>query len=467
MTSTARSDAALMAPAKLYEHIGGRSVRSSFEMTHATTDRPTSERHILYVISRYTYRSTFIVREIAELVARGWMITVVSLRRPIFAPGSNPADLPYTVAYDRFWAADVLVAAMMAFASERRVIFQYIHLIASTFGKDLRPLVRNLVVIPKACLYATVVRRAGCRHIHAHWATVSTSAAMLISRISGVPFSFTGHAWDIFCDTRLLAEKGEAAQFVLTCTAYNRQHLVEAAKIARDKVHVVYHGLHLPTRSANRPPVSSRPLELLTVGRWTEKKGFLDLIEALAIVRDRGLDFKLRIIAGEGSWLYERRVRKAIATRDLGEWVSTCGWLPGEQVEAAMRASDLFVLPCVNPANGAMDGIPNVLIEALSVGLPVVATRLSGIPELIRHGETGLLVNERDPQHLAAALEWSATHMADMQRLAAEGRRLVERNFDISHTISTLEQHFIAAIANRRTDTVGQQWHAPAREVGR
>ena len=132
-----------------------------------------------------------------------------------------------------------------------------------------------------------------------------------------------------------------------------------------------------------------------------------------------------------------------------------------------MRASDLFVLPCVNPANGAMDGIPNVLIEALSVGLPVVATRLSGIPELIRHGETGLLVNERDPQHLAAALEWSTTHMADLQRLAAEGRRLVERNFDISDTISTLEQHFVAAIANRRTATVGQRWHGSAREVER
>ena len=241
----------------------------SFEMKRATTERPMCERHILYVISRYTYRSTFIVREIAELVARGWMITVVSLRRPIFAPGSNPADLPYTVAYDSFWAADVLAAAVMAFASERRVIFQYIHLIASTFGKDLRLLARNLVVIPKACLYKTVVRRAGCQHIHAHWATVSTSAAMLISRMSGVPFSFTGHAWDIFCDTRLLAEKGEAAQFVLTCTAYNRQHLVEAAKIDQDKIHVVYHGLH-SSDAFGEPPgcveatpraVDGRPLE--------------------------------------------------------------------------------------------------------------------------------------------------------------------------------------------------------------
>jgi colanic acid/amylovoran biosynthesis glycosyltransferase len=411
-------------------------------------ERRMCNRHILYVISRYTYRSTFIVREIEELAARGWVITVVSLRRPVFAPGSTRADLPYTVKYDSFWAANVIAAAVAAFASERRAIGQYVRLIASSFGMDLPLLARNLSVIPKACLYADVARRAGCRHIHAHWATVSTSAAMLISRVSGVPFSFTGHAWDIFCDTRLLAEKADAARFVLTCTAYNRRHLIEAARMDSKKVHVLYHGLRIPSRAENRVESSQRPLELLTVGRWSEKKGFLELIEALAIVRDEGVPFRLKIIAGEGSAPYERRVRQTIAARNLSEWVRTSGWLPGDRIEAAMRASDLFVLPCVQPANGAMDGIPNVLIEALSVGLPVVATRLSGIPELIRHGETGLLVNERDPRDLAATLVWCATHMAEMRRLAAQGRRLVERTFDIAQTISTLEEHFEAAIAN-------------------
>ena len=133
-----------------------------------------------------------------------------------------------------------------------------------------------------------------------------------------------------------------------------------------------------------------------------------------------------------------------------------------------MRESDLFVLPCVKPANGAMDGIPNVLIEALSVELPVVATRLSGIPELIRDGETGLLVNERDPQGLAAALEWCATHMAEMRRLAAEGRRLVERSFDITETISAIERHFDAAIASRSGEVVRvQQLRASGSEAGR
>jgi glycosyltransferase involved in cell wall biosynthesis len=370
----------------------------------------------------------------------------------MFAPGTTREALPYTVAYDPAWAASVISASLAAFRSERRAIGEYMRLMASGFRTDLARLARNLSVIPQACLYAALVRRAGVRHIHAHWATVSTSAAMLISRMSGVPFSFTGHAWDIFCDTRLLAEKSEAARFVLTCTAFNRRHLIETAGVANDKVHVLYHGLRIPSLADDGPQPAARPLELLTVGRWSEKKGLLELVDALALVRDQGVPFRLHIIAGEGSSSYERRVREAIAARHLDGHVRTSGWLPGDRIEAAMRASDLFVLPCVTPANGAIDGIPNVLIEALSVGLPVVATRISGIPELVRHGETGLLVNERDPRDLATTLVWCASHMADVRRLALHGRRLVERTFDISRTISTLEAHFEWAIAGRSPD---------------
>ena len=405
------------------------------------------ERRVLYVISRYTYRSTFIVREIDELAARGWTIVVVSLRRPIFPPGRSAADLPYAVVWDRGAAPHVLRAAIAALAADGRAVAAYVRLMAMTFWRDPQRLVRNLSVIPKACFYASMVRRLGCRHIHAHWATVSTSAAMLMSRLSGATFSFTGPAWDIFCDTRLLAEKGDAARFVLTCTGYNRRHLVETARVDSEKVHVLYHGLRLPDATTLRAEPALRPLAMLTVGRWSEKKGFVDLVEALALMRDAGENFTLDIIAGDGSTAYERRVRETIASRGLDDCIRISDWRPSDEVEAAMRASDLFVLPCVKPANGAMDGIPNVLIEALSVGLPVVTTGISGIPELVRHGETGLLVDERDPHALAAVLLWCASHRNEMRHLAVEGRRLVERTFDIAQTISTLERHFDAAIA--------------------
>lgn len=434
-----------------------------------SSSRP--DRRVLYVISRYTYRSTFIVREIDELAARGWTIVVVSLRRPIFAPGRSAADLPYAVVWKRSFSPRVLLETLRALGAAPRAILEYVRLMVSTFGREPSLLARNLSVVPTACFHAALVRRLGCRHIHAHWATVSTSAAMLIARVSGVPFSFTGHAWDIFCDTRLLAEKADAARFVLTCTAYNRQHLTQAAGVAREKVHVLYHGLRIPASAEPRAARPDRPLELLTVGRWSEKKGFLDLIEALALVREAGVPVRLQIIAGDGSRDYERQVRDAIAARELTSHVRISDWLPSEGVEAAMRASDLFVLPCVRPANGAMDGIPNVLIEALSVRLPVVATRLSGIPELVRHGETGLLVDERDPKGLAAALTWCAAHRAELATMAAAGRRLVERTFDISRTIATLERHFETAMAvadaSRETSEAGRLGRPPRVAVER
>ena len=258
-------------------------------------------------------------------------------------------------------------------------------------------------------------------------------------------FSFTGHAWDIFQDTTLLAEKARAARFVLTCTEFNRQYLVDAANLPAHKIHVLYHGLRLE-HSANSPRSAGGALRILTVGRWSEKKGLLELARALAVARDRGVDFRLQIIAGGGSPEYERLVRRALDDLGLDDWTEILPWLPNGKVLAVMQESDLFVLPCVRPASGAMDGIPNVLVEALSVELPVIATRLSGIPELVRQGETGLLVNERDIEGLADAVEWCSTHRHEAGRLAGQGRRLVHGMFDIDKTTSTLEQRFAAAI---------------------
>jgi glycosyltransferase involved in cell wall biosynthesis len=268
---------------------------------------------------------------------------------------------------------------------------------------------------------------------------------MLISELSGLRFSFTGHAWDIFQDTTLLAEKARAACFVLTCTEYNRRYLVDAASLPEHKIHVVYHGLRLQAPSRVRELAGQ--MKILTVARWSEKKGLSELVEALAIARDRGVDFSLTLVAGGGSPEYERRVRRAIAESGLDARTVVLPWLPQREVLEIMQSSDLFVLPSVTPASGAMDGIPNVLIEALSVGLPVIASRLSGIPELVRHGETGLLVDERDVEGIAAAIEWCATHREEACTCAMRGRRLVQHAFDIDKTISMLEQRFTTSIA--------------------
>jgi len=307
--------------------------------------------------------------------------------------------------------------------------------------------VRHLSAIPKALYYGQLARADGTRHVHAHWATVSTSAAMLMSRVSGIAYSFTGHAWDIFSETELLPTKIRNAQFVLTCTDFNRQHLLGVAGGPSEKIHVVYHGVQLPEKQSPSPERTTRTAVILTVGRWTEKKGFAELIEALARVRNAGFAFELRIVAGPGSRAYERSVQQSIDDLGLRDRVTTLPWMAQSDVLDLMRQSDLFVLPCVKDSNGVMDGIPNVLIEALSVDLPVVATRLSGIPELVRHRETGLLVEERDTEELAAGIIWCLEHPAEAKHLAEAGRRLVARMFDMNHTISSLEEHLRNAIA--------------------
>jgi len=405
---------------------------------------------LAYVISRYTYQSTFIVREIEGLAARGWKIAVISLLPPVFEPGSDPAELPFEVRYDRHISLRLLGGALQEVARHPGVVFDYVRLVTKAYYRKPFTLVRNLGIVPKAAFYSAVARQAQWQHLHAHWATVSTSAAMLIARLSGLSFSFTGHAWDIFGDTTLLAEKAAAARFVLTCTEFNRQYLVNVATLPKDKVHVLYHGFPLQG-SPSAPRHGDESMRILTVGRWSEKKGFVELAAALAIAQKHGVGFTLTVIAGGGSEAYERRVRQDIRELGLAGRTEILPWLPHRQILAVMRASDLFVLPCVRPANGAMDGIPNVLVEALSVGLPVVATRLSGIPELVRHGETGLLVDERDIPGLAAAVEWCAANRAEARELAAVGQRLVRRMFDIDHTTSMLDARFASTLSGAGT----------------
>ena len=268
----------------------------------------------------------------------------------------------------------------------------------ASFGTDLALLARNLSVIPQACLYAALVRRTGCPHIHAHWATVSTSAAMLMSRLFRsavlVHRPRLGHL------LRYPAAGREGRRRPLRADLHELQPDTpdRRRRVSRDKIHVLYHGLRIPGRPVARADSATRRLALLTVGRWSEKKGFVELIEALAIVRDEGVSFSLQLIAGEGS--APTRPGSAMLSRHA-TWAARVdsGVASGRSSRSRDASSDLFVLPCVTPANGAMDGIPNVLIESLAVRVAGGRDAVyRGIPEWCVDGETGLLVNERDPR---------------------------------------------------------------------
>jgi glycosyltransferase involved in cell wall biosynthesis len=279
------------------------------------------------------------------------------------------------------------------------------------------------------------VRRDGdVAHLHAHFAHRTTTVTWLAAMLLGLPFSFTGHAKDIYRGALnpagLLARKTAAASFVVTCTAANRDHL--RAVDPRARVELVHHGLNSDFAALLTAPAPARVpparFTVIGVGRLVPKKGFDVLVEAVGDLRARGLDARL-VIAGEDGE-ETPRIRDLVRRLGLDAHVEWAGPVTQEQLLAQYRAASVMALACRVVADGDRDGIPNVLVEAMAAGLPVVSTTVSGIPELIVDGHTGLLVPPDDPPALADALLRLAKDPAERDRLGAAGRAFVAERFD-------------------------------------
>ncbi len=280
----------------------------------------------------------------------------------------------------------------------------------------------------QAALLAREVRARGIDHLHAHFASAAGVVARLAARIAGVTYSLTAHAKDIFhedVDRDGLARRLADARAVVTVSDFNVDHLRELAPAAARGVHRVYNGLDL-RRFAFADGRRSR--EIVAVGRLIEKKGFGDLVEACRILARAGREVRCWI-AGEGP--LEADLRAQVAEHALEDRVVLLGPRTQDEVRELVRRAAVMAAPCVVGADGNRDGLPTVLLESLALGTPAVATAVTGIPELVRHGETGLLVPEHDPEALAAGL----ARILDDETLAADfarrGRALVEACFDV------------------------------------
>ncbi|MGD9079584.1 MAG: glycosyltransferase, partial [Desulfobacterales bacterium] len=240
-------------------------------------------------------------------------------------------------------------------------------------------------------------------HLHAHFAHSPASVAMFASILSGRPFSFTAHAKDIYTsDPRQLKEKAALAKFVVTCTEYNRQYLMALCDGQPGEIHRIYHGIDtgLFSSSPDNLPKAGRPYRILTVARLIAKKGLPTVYRALKVMKDQGIAFKHTLI-GDG----EDRRTILSNIKDLGLTAHTrwLGTQPHEVVLDYYKRAHLFVLGCEVAPNGDRDGIPNVLFESMAMGVPVVATHLSAIPELVETEKTGLLVDPGSPEKMAEA----------------------------------------------------------------
>jgi glycosyltransferase involved in cell wall biosynthesis len=295
-----------------------------------------------------------------------------------------------------------------------------------------------------------VLRRPEITHLHSHYAHGATTVAWLASKMTGLPFSFTAHAKDIYDEAinpaGLLRRKLRAAEFCVTCTGANAEHLKNVAPEAT--VHRVYHGLADDVQRVLEDPPPRMPrngrLRVLGVGRLVRKKGFDVLVEACAELERRGVPFDARIVGPDGP--HGGEVRARIADLGLEKLVALPGGADQETLCAEYMGADALVQPCRLLSNDR-DGIPNVLVEGMACGTPVVSTPVSGIPELVTDDVNGLLVAPDDPVALADALQRLYEDRALGERLGAAGRETVAERFDGDRLAGDLVALFRAAHA--------------------
>jgi colanic acid/amylovoran biosynthesis glycosyltransferase len=270
------------------------------------------------------------------------------------------------------------------------------------------------------------LRADGINHIHAPWANGPATAAWVASHLTGIPFSFCGHAHDIYPPDGALQEKLAAASFVRTISHTNRRYLTDLLPESASKIVHITYGAPLtaaPRKSRNITP----PYQLLALGRLVEKKGFPVLLAACRILAEERVDFHLTL-AGDGP--QRHLLTDLVQEYALEDKVKFLGHVPHNQVPELFRQADQFIMPCIVARHGDRDGLPNVILEALAFQVPVVATDVNGVNEAVIPGKTGWLVPQQEAGLLAQAMQEALTHPEEAQRRAQNGRVLVRQEFD-------------------------------------
>lgn len=401
-------------------------------MNHSKTEKQSdhdskSHPRLAYLLRYYPrFSETFIVNEILALESHGSSPAILAMRKPddgafhesvtrvraVAQYLPDPGPKLRAKARPRFWK--LMKEAPRKLWQAVRCVWRFKALTWSNLQCAL-------------CLLHWA-KKSDIEHVHVHFGREAAGVAMLAAMLGKVRYSMTLHAYDIFrddVDSALLARKIELAQCVITVTQFNRTFLEERYPQARGKVIVQYNGVDL---SRFTPPAEPREKGLVfSVGRLIEKKGFADLIRAAALLRDQGVAFRC-VIAGDGE--DADRLRELIASLNLSSHIELAGLMKQDDVRRMMQKASCFVLPCVQAKDGNMDALPTVLLESLACGCPSISTRVSGVPEIIDDGDSGLLVEPSDVTALAGAMRRVLTDDALASHLSQQGRRRAQDRFD-------------------------------------
>jgi glycosyltransferase involved in cell wall biosynthesis len=308
----------------------------------------------------------------------------------------------------------------------------------------------GLAAFPKIAHYAREMQELGVDHVHCHFANHPALAGYAIHRLTGTPYSFTAHGSDLHVDRTMLGEKVREASFVAAVSGYNRAMIVDSCDpdISTDHVHVLHCGVDTDVfapRPSDRP--DSGVLRIVSIGTLHEVKGQRYLLEACAELRERGIVVSC-VVVGDGP---DRPTLESLCRQlGLGGSVELVGRRTRAEIAAHVADADVLVAPSVPTSGGKREGIPVVLMEAMSAGLPVVSSRISGIPELVHDGVNGLLTEPFDTSQIADALERLARDPALRDRLGTAARATVLAEFDVATNARALLEFIVSSSSRDR-----------------
>jgi len=391
---------------------------------------------IAYLTHTYpNYSTTFTRAELDRLDVAPW-----SLRRPPaeFLTGELRGEIDRT-RYVRPLGLGRIVAANLRAACGRRAGRWWSTMIALVVASGPSPIemAKTKLHVLEAVAWGEQLARERCRLVHVQFADSAATYACVVQRVFGIPYTVAVHAHDIFMRRfpRALSRRriGEA-RAIRVISGYNRRWLAEHLGIPPERCTVIRCGVDPVAFTAAGPSDAEPPL-LLAVGRLVDYKGFRFLLDACRLLRDRGCSCRCRIIGGGPE---DAALRRQLAELDLEGTVELAGVVPHGAMAAEFAGAAAFVLPCCVGAGGEMDGIPVAMMEAMARGLPVVSTRLSGIPELVHDGENGLLVAPADAAALADAIARILADRELRRRLGAAARSTVVAEYDLGANVAEL-----------------------------
>lgn len=294
-------------------------------------------------------------------------------------------------------------------------------------------------------------REDGIDMVYAPWPRGAATAAWVGATLAGLPFAIAARGDNLDPADPDLGDKLDAACFTRANNAADRERIeVFDRGQAKDKTVLIYNSLSLepPKNQAPADRMAERPVRLLAVGRFDVTKGFDVLIRACLILKERNLDFRLTLAGGGGKIMglgaLEKQLRALRSELGLENEISMPGLVSHDELSGILAAHDIFIAPCIVHSSGKRDGIPNTVIEALAFGMPVIATKVNALPEVVKNGDTGICVAPEDPVALAEAIIWMVEHPGEALRMGANGAELAADMFSPDANARRLARSFIA-----------------------